>query len=65
MTVTVPAEITDKIVRDDGLYEGRSTVGVYEKKQFVVGVPMRSEDGATLGLVLAVMNSAELMQMWR
>ena len=64
-TVTVPAEITDKIVRDDGLYEGRSTVGVYEKKQFVVGVPMRSEDGATLGLVLAVMNSANFMEMWR
>ena len=64
-TITVPAEITDKIVRDDGLYEGRSTVGVYEKKQFVVGVPMRSEDGATLGLVLAVMNSANFMEMWR
>ena len=64
-TVTVPAEITEKIVQGDGLYEGRSTVGVYEKKQFVVGVPMRSEDGATLGLVLAVMNSANFMEMWR
>lgn len=40
-------------------------MGVYEKKQFVVGVPMTDADGNTLGLVLAVMNSAELMQMWR
>ena len=64
-SVTVPAEITEKIVSGSGLYEGRSTVGVYEKKQFVVGVPMTDANGNTLGLVLAVMNSAELMQMWR
>ncbi len=64
-SVTVPAEITQKIVSGDGLYEGRSTVGVYEKKQFVVGVPMRDETGALLGMVLAVMNSANFMEMWR
>ena len=64
-SVTVPAEITEKIVSGSGLYEGRSTVGVYEKKQFVVGVPMRDETGALLGMVLAVMNSANFMEMWR
>ena len=64
-SVTVPAEITEKIVSGGGLYEGRSTVGVYEKKQFVVGVPMRDETGALLGMVLAVMNSANFMEMWR
>ena len=64
-SVTVPADITQEIVSGDGLYEGRSTVGVYEKKQFVVGVPMRDETGALLGMVLAVMNSANFMEMWR
>ena len=64
MSLRVPEEIVDKTLSDGG-YEGRSTVGVYEKKQFVVGVPMTDADGNTLGLVLAVMNSAELMQMWR
>ena len=64
-SITVPAEITETVLGSDRLYEGRSTVGVYEKKQFVVGVPMTDGNGSTLGLVLAVMNSAELMQMWR
>ena len=64
-TVVVPEDITQTVLGSERLYEGRSTVGVYEKKQFVVGVPMTDTDGNTLGLVLAVMNSAELMQMWR
>ena len=64
-TVVVPGDITQTVLGSERLYEGRSTVGVYEKKQFVVGVPMTDADGNTLGLVLAVMNSAELMQMWR
>jgi signal transduction histidine kinase len=64
-SITIPAEITQTVLGGDQLYEGRSTVGVYEKKQFVAGVPMTDGDGSTLGLVLAVMNSAELMQMWR
>ena len=39
--VTVPDPIMEDILRGDGLYEGRSTVGaVYEQKQFVVGVPV-------------------------
>ena len=64
-TVVVPEDITQTVLGSERLYEGRSTVGVYEKKQFVVGVPMTDADGNTLGLVLAVMNSAELTQMWR
>ena len=64
-TVVVPEDITQTVLGSERLYEGRSTVGVYEKKQFVVGVPMTDADGNTLGLVLAVMNSAELMKMWR
>ena len=64
-SVRVPEEIVTRTFAEGDGYEGRSTVGVYEKKQFVVGVPMTDADGNTLGLVLAVMNSAELMQMWR
>ena len=53
-TVVVPEDITQTVLGSERLYEGRSTVGVYEKKQFVVGVPMTDADGNTLGLVLAV-----------
>mgnify|MGYP002619701135 CR=1 FL=1 len=64
-TVVVPEDITQTVLGSERLYEGRSTVGVYEQKKFVVGVPMTDAEGNTLGLVLAVMNSAELTQMWR
>ena len=65
--VTVPDPIMEDILRGDGLYEGRSTVGaVYEQKQFVVGVPVGDRsDAEPLGVVLAVMDSRELMEMWR
>ena len=65
--VTVPDPIMEDILRGDGLYEGRSTVGaVYEQKQFVVGVPVTDRsDAEPLGVVLAVMDSRELMEMWR
>ena len=63
-SVRVPEEIVDKTLSDGG-YEGRSTVGVYEQKKFVVGVPMTGEDGQVLGLVLAVMDGTALMEMWR
>ena len=64
-SLTVPADITQTVLTGERLYEGRTTAGIYEKKQFVVGVPMTDGEGATLGLVLAVMNSTELTQMWR
>ena len=54
LSVTVPSDITQTVLTGDRLYEGRSTVGIYDKKQFVVGVPMTDTDGNTLGLVLAV-----------
>lgn len=64
-TVIVPSDITTAVLTGDEVYEGRSTVGVYEKKQVVVGVPMYSGDGAAMGFVLAVMDNSELMEMWR
>ena len=65
--ITVPEDIMEDILRGDGLYEGRSTVGqAYEKTQFVVGVPVTDGPaGAPLGVVLAVMNGRVLMEMWR
>ena len=64
-TLTVPEDIMSEILEVDGLYEGRSTVGTaYESKQFVVGVPVPGSDQPT-GVVLAVMDAGELMEMWR
>ena len=64
-SVRVPEEIVTKTFAEGDGYEGRSTVGVYEQKKFVVGVPMTGEDGQVLGLVLAVMDGTALMEMWR
>ena len=64
MSIRVPEEIVDKTLSDGG-YEGRSTVGVYEQKKFAVSVPMTNDTGKVLGLVLAVMDSSSLMEMWR
>ena len=63
--ITVPEEIMDDILELHGIFEGRSTIGdAYEKKQYVVGVPI--VDGSTqLGMVLSVMNTGELMEIWR
>jgi len=65
--VDVPGDIMEKVLRGDGLYEGRSTVGTaYEKKQFVVGVPVTARgDDTPVGMVLAVMDGRALMEMWR
>ena len=64
-SVRVPEEIVTRTFAEGDGYEGRSTVGVYEQKKFVVGVPMTGEDGAVMGLVLAVMDGTALMEMWR
>jgi len=52
-SVRVPEEIVETTFSNENGYEGRSTVGVYEQKKFVVGVPMTDESGNVLGLVLA------------
>ena len=63
-SVRVPEEIVETTFSNENGYEGRSTVGVYEQKKFVVGVPMTDESGNVLGLVLAVMDGTALMEMW-
>ncbi len=61
--VTLPEEITEEILQE-GVFEGAHTVGIYDYKQVVVGVPVLS--GARLaGYVLAVTETTELMEMWR
>ena len=63
--ITVPESIMGEILRGHGTYEGRTTVGdAYESRQFVTGVPIMG-DGRQLGVVLAVMDSTQLMEIWR
>ena len=64
--VSVPQDIQDAVLGDQGFYQGRSSIGgAYDLKQFVVGVPVTQEDGSTVGMVLAVMDARSLMSMWR
>ena len=47
--VSVPQDIQDAILGDQGFYQGRSSIGgAYDLKQFVVGVPVTREDGSTV-----------------
>ena len=62
--VTLPADMMGRIA-EKGVFEGAHTVGVYEHKQVVVGVPVADGSGAVLGYVLAVTETTELMEMWR
>ena len=62
--VTLPGDMMARIV-EKGVYEGGNTIGVYEHKQVVVGVPVIQEGGTLLGFVLAVTETTELMEMWR
>ena len=62
--VTLPTDIMSRIA-EKGVYEGAHTVGVYDLKQVVVGVPVSGETDGLLGYVLAVTETTELMEMWR
>ena len=63
LVVTLPKEMTEEI-RAEGVYEGAHTVGVYDYKQVVVGVPV-TDGGRLAGYVLAVTETTVLMEMWR
>ena len=65
-SVTIPPEIVSDVLSEKALYQGRSTVSnIYNVKKFVVAVPMSSSGGELLGMVLAVMDESEIMQVWR
>lgn len=66
--VLTPAEIVQDVVEKScHFYTGRSNLaGNYEKKQFVVGVPVMDEsNGVIIGMVLAVTDTTDLTEMWR
>ncbi len=64
-TITLPADVTQQIV-SEGCYEGRTRLGsMYQLKQYVVGVPVDSQSGELVGIILAVMENRSLMEMWR
>ena len=64
--LTVPPDIVQTIL-ETGEYYGRGAVGeIYEQRSVAVGVPIASAQGGDyLGVVLAVMDAGELMEMWR
>ncbi|MBQ0038048.1 MAG: HAMP domain-containing histidine kinase [Clostridiales bacterium] len=61
--ISIPEEICREV--GQGGYEARSTMGIYQQKQFVVGVPMFDRSSNDIGMVIAVMDGTELMEMWR
>lgn len=64
--VTIPAEISDKIQGENHFFKGRSTLdGHYAKAQFLVGIPVTTADGDCVGMVVAVMETTGLMELWR
>lgn len=66
--VTIPDEVSKPILNDGTVYEQRTDLGgIYDAKQFVVAVPvMENENSSTvIGMVVAVMETTELMEIWR
>lgn len=63
--LTLPPHIQQDVA-DKGEYEGRSTMGIYSGRKFVVGVPvMDKASNQQIGIVMAVMDSSQLTEMWR
>ena len=66
--VTIPDEVSQAIMNDGALYENRTDLGgIYDTKQFVVAVPVTESESSTtvVGMVVAVMETTELMEIWR
>ena len=65
-SIMIPQEIVDDILSEKALYQGRSNINnTYAAKKFAVAVPVVGEDSQLLGIVLAVMDESEIMQVWR
>ncbi len=62
--VTLPEDLMADVLQK-GVYEGANSLGVYERRQEVVGVPVVDTDGSVVGVVVAVNETTELMEMWR
>ena len=66
--ITLPGEVSEAIIGEGTMYEERTDLGgIYDTKQFVVAVPVtENEDNANvIGMVVAVMETTELMEIWR
>ena len=65
-SITIPQDIVDDILGKKALYQGRSNInGTYSVKKFAVAVPVLSNESQLVGIVLAVMDESEIMQVWR
>ena len=65
-SITIPQDIVDDILGKKALYQGRSNInGTYSVKKFAVAVPVLSSESQLVGIVLAVMDESEIMQVWR
>ena len=64
--LTLPEAMGERLARGE-TYAGNSTLGIYSHPRFVVAIPARSTDSGEVlvGPVLAVMESAPMMEMWR
>ena len=62
----LPADILKKL-REEGAYSGSGTLGgIYEVKQFLVAVPIPSEDGSgAAGIAVVMADAASLTALWR
>ncbi len=60
--VTLPGEMVSSVL-NKGVYEGMGKAGIYEQKQVLVAVPV-VDGGKTVGIVVAVMDATELLEMW-
>lgn len=66
--VTIPGEVSRAIINEGTMYEERTDLGgIYDTKQFVVAVPVVESENSTavIGMVVAVMETTELMEIWR
>lgn len=62
----LPAEIREAVL-NEGKYSGSGTVGgVYEKRQFIIALPIRSVSGdEIIGIAVALAPTAALSSLWR
>ena len=65
-SIRLPEELSRQILNDQDGFQGYTTLsGLYNMRQFAVGLPVKSVDGQVVGMVLAMINSTQLMRMWR
>ena len=61
----LPSDVTETILQE-GDFAKKTDLGIYERKRFVVGVPVLGQDGATaLGAVIAVASTTTMDTMWQ